>query len=463
MDPLVATLALILLALLGARFSFSTERIPAGPRLLFRTGTHFLFVGVLLGPAVLGLLSTEALVQLYPLLGLGLGWVGLLFGLQLDRTTLRQFPRAFHALAIGQAVIAFGVFAAIGWFSADRMGMATPQVTALILAAGATAAVSSPAGIALVSTNFLVRGQVRQCLFFVASLDAVVGLVALQVTYGWMHGTDMTAGFEVGGPLFWTGIDLALGLVCGVLFLWLMRLRPGREELVLYLLGISALVGGAALQLQLSPLVAATVMGAVVANFSRDRDRVFKALQQWEKPIYLVLLLLAGAQLRLPTWWVFPLGVGYFAMRVLGKVIGSAVLVQVLPLPFTAPRRMGLGLVPQGGITLAMALSLVLTLGGSGIEVGGLPAVDLLFAVIVVGVVLSELTGPVFTAQVLRRAGEITRAVEKAIAEGDDRKAEAEAMRRHRPASPVPAGGPESETEADAEGEADAESPSPSQ
>lgn len=447
MDPLVATLALILLALLGARFSFSTERIPAGPRLLFRTGTHFLFVGVILGPAALGLLSTESLVQLYPLLGLGLGWVGLLFGLQLDRETLRQFPRGFHILAIGQAVLTFFVFAAVCWFAVRGAGLGSPQVTALILAAAATAAVSSPAGIALVSTNFLVRGQLRQCLFFVASLDAVVGLFALQVTYGWLHGTDMTAGFEVGGTLFWTLMDLALGLVCGVLFLWLMRLRPGREELVLYLLGISALVGGASLQLQLSPLVAATVMGAVVANFSRDRDRVFKALQQWEKPIYLVLLLLAGAQLRFPTWWVLPLGFGYFAVRALGKVVGSAVLVRWVPLPFTAPRRLGLGLLPQGGITLAMALSLVLTLGGSGIEVAGIPAVDLLFAVIVVGVVLSELTGPVFTAQVLRRAGEITQAVEKALEEGDDRKAEAEAMRRHRPASPVPDTGTDADPE----------------
>ena len=42
MDPLVSTLVVILLALLGARLSFSTERVPEVTRLLFRTGTHFL-------------------------------------------------------------------------------------------------------------------------------------------------------------------------------------------------------------------------------------------------------------------------------------------------------------------------------------------------------------------------------------------------------------------------------------
>ena len=43
-DPLVGTLALLLVALLGARVSFSSERVPPGPRLLFRTGTHFLLI-----------------------------------------------------------------------------------------------------------------------------------------------------------------------------------------------------------------------------------------------------------------------------------------------------------------------------------------------------------------------------------------------------------------------------------
>jgi hypothetical protein len=442
LDPLLSTLALVLLALLGARFSFSTERVPAGPRLLFRTGTHFLLLGALLGPAALGLLDDGAVVQLYPLLGLGLGWVGLLFGLQLDRRTLRQFPLGFHLIALGQALVTLVVFTALGLAAARQGGLFGPAVDAVLLAAAATAAVSSPAGVAMVSSNFLVRGRVRQFLFFVASLDAVVGLLALQLTYAYLHGTDVMADFGVGGTTFWTGADIALGLVCGVLFLWMMRLRPAREELVLYLLGVSALVGGAALQLQLSPLVAAAVAGAVVANFSRHADRVYRALQQWEQPIYVVLLMLAGAQLRPTTWWVLPLGVGYFLVRAVGKVAGTALLVRIVPLPFEVPRGLGLGLIPQGGISLAMALSLVLTLSGTGITLAGYPAVDLLFAVIVVGVVLSELAGPGFIQGVLRRAGELKPGVEAALEEGDGRRAEAVAMGRERDDDAE--GGPES-------------------
>ncbi len=88
MHPILPPLILILVALIGARFSFSTLRAPPGPRLVLRTGTHFLLIGFLLGPHVLGLLSQDSLRQLFPLLGMGLGWIGFLFGLQLDRRNL---------------------------------------------------------------------------------------------------------------------------------------------------------------------------------------------------------------------------------------------------------------------------------------------------------------------------------------------------------------------------------------
>ena len=52
-----------------------------------------------------------------------------------------------------------------------------------------------------------------------------------------------------------------------------------------------------------------------------------------------------------------------------------------------------------------------------------------LFSVVVLGVVLSELVGPMLTTETLRRAGEISTGVEKALALGDDDRARAEAAR----------------------------------
>ncbi len=428
MDPLFATLILILLALLGARFSFSTERVTLGPRLLFRTGIHFLLIGFVLGPVGLGLLGPEATEQLFPFLALGLGWVGFHFGLQLDRQSLRHFPPVFHVFAVGQAVLTFAIFLGGGWVVVHLAGLEGPAVDLLLLGAAATAAITTPAGIAMVSSNFLVRGHVRDLLFFVGSLDAVVGILALQVIYAVYRPEAMAAGIGPMPQLTLVGVAVGLGLVCGIVFLWLTRVRPAGEELVLFLLGICAFASGAALRWGLSPLFVSVTMGAVVANLGRDKERVFRVLQRWEKPVYLVFLLLAGALLRMPSVWIILLAVGYAGLRGLAKVGASAALVSAVPFGAEVPRRLGLGLIPQGGISLAMAASGVLVYPDLG--VGSLEAeTTSLFTIIVIGVTLSELVGPFLTVRVLRRAGEISARAERALAEGDERRAEREAIR----------------------------------
>ncbi len=414
MHPILPPLILILVALIGARFSFSTLRAPPGPRLVLRTGTHFLLIGFLLGPHVLGLLSQDSLRQLFPLLGMGLGWIGFLFGLQLDRRNLSHFPIALHLLAIGQAALVFFLFVGVGGLVLTGAGFSQRTPMLLLLGAAASACISTPAGIALISTNYRVVGRVRDLLFFVASVDALVGIAALQTIYALFPPGDLGIGLPLLSRLTWIVAALGLGVICGILFLWLTRPRPGSEEMVLFLLGIAAFASGAALQLQLSPLFVSVVMGSVVANFSPDPQRVFRVLHEWEKPIYVVFLLLAGALLDFSTPWIAVLALGYAILRGGGKVIGNLAMIRVLPLEVTPPRRFGLGLIPQGGISLAMAISGVLTYGG--LVLNGMDAADLLFAVVVLGVLLSELAGPFFTLNILQRAGEISPKMEAALA-----------------------------------------------
>ncbi len=405
MSSLVATLVLILVALLGARFSFSTETVPPGPRLLFRTGTHFLLVGFALGPAALGLLTPEATRGLFPFLALGLGWVGFHFGLQLGRDSLRLFPPRYFLFAAGQALLTFALFAAGAHVAARALGLEGDLVPLLVLGAACTAAVTTPAAIGMVSSTFQVKGKIRDLLFFVGSLDAAVGITALQVTYALYRPESVAEGPGTWSDLRWVAAAAALGTVCGIVFLWLSRGRPTQEEVTLYLLGISAFAAGVALQWDLSPLFVSVVMGAVVANSPSPPRRVLPILQRWEKMVYVTFLLLAGALLAFPTWVLLPVALGYAVLRFAAKTVASGVMVAVTPLRHEVPRRIGLGLIPQGGISIAMAVSGVLMY--SELRIAGIDAEASLFAVIVLGVVLSELVGPFLTVAVLSRAGEM--------------------------------------------------------
>ena len=430
MDPLLATFILILLALLGARFSFSTANVPAGPRLLFCTGTHFIFVGFVLGPSAMGFVTADALEHLFPFMALGLGWVGLLFGLQFERDTLRAFPVRLHVFSAGQALLTFGVLCALGIGALWTFGFAGRTEVLLVLLAAATACISAPAGIAIISSNFLVRGPVREMLLFVASMDALIGITVLQIVYSNYHARGVAVLFGNMPTPVWTLLAVGIGILCGIIFVWLTRSRTEVEELVLFLMGITAFAAGAALQLQLSPLFVCLIMGLVVGNLVPDPRRVYRVMARWEKPIYVVFLMLAGALLHFPSVWIVPLAIGYALLRGGTKIVACGAMVRIARPNFSTPPFLGLGLIPQGGISLAMALSAFLTF--YGLDVAGVNAGQVLFSVVVLGVVISELVGPACTTLTLRRAGEISPRVEEALAQGDDQQARTHAA-RHTP------------------------------
>lgn len=413
MGPLVGVLILILLGLIGSRLTFAPGRTALGPQLLLATGSHFLLLGLLIGP-VLQLMTPQVLVQLQPLMALGLGWIGLLFGLQLDRAQLRRFPPVYLLFALGQALATFALFALIGYLGVRLTGHLRPGVLVAVLAAASTAAVSTPAGIALVSRAYQVNGTITRFLFYIASLDAVIGIVTLQITYAVFHPSTTIAGAHFGWGL-WLATATAAGVVFAIFFLWLTRPKPEGDELTLFLLGLVVFEAGTALYLGLSPLYVSMITGAVIANRSPLRRRVYAVLQTWEKPVYVVLLILAGSLLGTSGWIALPLAAVYVVIRSFAKYAGGRATRALVPLPFTAPSETGLGLLPQGGISLAMALSATLTYGAI-VGTGG-AAVRIAFGVIVVAVAASELVGPFLTRDLLRRAGEITPQMEVDLVE----------------------------------------------
>ena len=74
-----------------------------------------------------------------------------------------------------------------------------------------------------------------------------------------------------------------------------------------------------------------------------------------------------------------------------------------------------------------MPLSALLTF--YGLQIGSVDVSQGLFSVVILGVVLSEMVGPMLTTEALRRAGGISSLVEKALSLSNDEGARAEAAR----------------------------------
>ena len=93
MKTLIVVGLVFAVSYLSTRVVFSTRLSLLGFRYLFFFGTEFLLIGYMIGPRGLGLIPADIVESLDPLLHLGLGWAGLMFGLQFNYRSVLLYRR----------------------------------------------------------------------------------------------------------------------------------------------------------------------------------------------------------------------------------------------------------------------------------------------------------------------------------------------------------------------------------
>ena len=390
---LVAVLVAVI-AFVGSRLSFVRIRLPLGVENLFLTGSEFLIVGALLGSGFFGILDDVTLQGLYPFMGLGLSWIGLLFGIQWEFRRLIRIPRESFGVAMIQAFVTMAVVALpfaflFRWLFPGEGAM----VLLAALTLGAAASDTAQSSLALVSRG-APRGArpLMRLLQSVSDLDGLVGVVAfgLAVCLVLPHST-------MPGPL-WIGISIGLGVVCGLLLTALASYRLNPREMLLIVIGTVVFSGGLALHLGLSPLLINLIAGMVVANLARHRARtgIRSVLLQGEHSIYILFLLLVGAGWAVDALWIVALVPAYFVARIVGKFAGGYVSTGFF-LPGAASfRRIGLGLISHGGMAVAIVVNLQ--------QIHRSSLTDAITSIVLLGILISGFVSPMLTRRLLERA-----------------------------------------------------------
>ena len=398
----VGVAILLIIALIGYRRTFTRLRLPRGAQLIFLTGTEFILVGVALGDQMIGLLDEQTIRSLTPLFSLGLGVIGLIFGIQLELDKILRFPARYIVMTLIQATCTMAVvfwpfyFILKSLFGDDQQ---TFLLASLVLAA--TAACTAQTALALIHREFGLHGaRVMELLRYISSVDAVVGLLVLQIALCLMQ-TQPVVGFHLGLSFQWFALSLLIGGTTGFLLHLLTRVRCSDEELLIFVLGMAVFSGGIALSFKLSPLFVNTLMGLVVANLPGSRNRIFNLLARLEKPFYVVFLILAGAIWRPGSPWGLALAALYLGLRLIGKFSGGYLAARTAPESTRPPLTVGLGLISQGGIAIAMVMNYY--------QLSSAEVTDVVVTTVLVAVILNELASPFLARVVLRRAGEMER------------------------------------------------------
>ncbi len=359
MNALVALILIGALGLLFGRFLFLRPRPGSWLDRFFLSGAEFLVLGALIGPHGFGVLDLTALLKLEPFVVLALSWVGLLLGVQLRFRYLARFPFRYFQVAFLESTVALlAAFALMGlvfsiWTPVGA-GMLDRWRAALCL--GAVAALSSPTEAALHNPGVSHAGHAAGLLRFVPAVDPLVALAGLAALFGFWHVSLQSPGALL-GAWGWIAASVGGGAVLGAAFLLLLRPARDPDEVVLVVLGMALFSGGLASVFHLSPLVVCLVEGLVIGNWRQEEGRLIHMFLRLERPLYIALLVLAGAAWRFDEPWGYVLAGMFLAVRVAAKFLGTRIALTLTPLPFRPPERWWLGLLPQGAMAVALAVS----------------------------------------------------------------------------------------------------------
>ena len=382
-----------ILLTLGALFVAGVATDLLGRRTQLPRVTLLILLGVVVGPGVLDLLPRGSAAWFELVSDAMLTMIGFLLGGTLTTATLRSH---------GREVVVLSLAVVLGSAGATFLGLVVlglAPIPALLLAGLSTA--TDPAATRDVIRETGRRDGFAQLLLGIVAVDDAWGLVAFSV----LLSIALAVGGNTAADALLHGLrDLGGALVLGAALGVPMALLTGRiaagEPTQAEAVGLVLLCGGLALELGVSHLLAAMVMGFVVASRAHHHRRPFHAIEGIEWPFRTLFFVLAGAALEPASLLgIGGLGAAFVVLRTTGRIAGAFVAGRVLGVPGALRRWTGVALLPQAGVAIGMGL----------VAVNAFPeARDRILPVIVGTTVLFELLGPVTTRLALRRVPEGT-------------------------------------------------------
>jgi Kef-type K+ transport system membrane component KefB len=359
-------------------------------RSLLPRATLLLIFGAMIGKDWLDLLPQFFVNQFDLIAEITLLMVGFLLGGKLTRSSLKGHAGISFSISICAALLpALTVF--LGMIA---MGV-TIEIAVLL---GCFAAATAPAAILDVVQESQIKNRFSELLLLIVVLDDVWALLLFAIgmaTVTSLNGIAGDAGFA--GLVAWElGGALLLGVAIGLPAAYLTgRIKPGKPMLS-EALGIVFLCGGMALWSGVSFLIAAIVMGAVIANLARHHDYPFHAIEGIESLFMIVFFVLAGASLELDALAAIGvIGGVYILCRALGKYLGAWTGGYLSHSGQDNRLWMGVALLPQAGVAIGMAL----------VASNRFPEYrQIMLPIVIASTVVFEIIGPIFTRLAIQRS-----------------------------------------------------------
>jgi Kef-type K+ transport system membrane component KefB len=393
----------------------------------------YMFLGVLLGPSLLGLFDHHNLDQLGFITEIALGFVAFGIGSELSLRALRQLGSGIVAIIFAESFTAFAVVT-LAVFAVTRS-----WPVALLF--GGVAPASAPAGTVAVIQEYRAKGNLTKALYAVVGFDDGLAIIIFGFAAA-LAKVLLVSKLEVAGagggflyamkePLVEIAGSLAIGIVTGFLFSALVRkLEAGRDMLILTF-GVVMIATALAEHFHCSLILTNMIIGFILVNTRREAfvHRVTEPLQEIMPLLFILFFCLAGAHLKLgdlPSLGV--LGVVYILARTAGLIGGARIGSAIGHVEPNIKKYIGLGILSQAGVAIGLSLIVreklaelaatpevataveafrAMHLDVSGLHYDPLMIGSAMITTVTATCIVFEIIGPICTKIALERAGEI--------------------------------------------------------
>jgi Kef-type K+ transport system membrane component KefB len=369
---------LILVALIVSAFVASRLLHRYAERVALVSGIEYAVVGVLIGPLMpWGLIGEDTLRSLDLLISLLLGLIGFTVGLH-AREALRRFEHflagSVAALLIA-VVVGLTVLGLLQWLEPAYLEDPAPLLAIpvwtdgarlyqlwaandalwLALTLGAAAAIASSTAIRAATERWQAEGPPVILLHDLASAGHVIAVLLFGLALAGDRAIDSANNYGL-SLVEWALLIGAAGGITGLLFM--IFIGGAEDDLRLYLatLGVVIFAAGIGAALGVSPLFVNMVAGLTVAATSVHGDRLRVNLDHLHRPVSILLLVFAGIAWRPVVGWLWLIPVAYLLTRVGTRLLASRWAVSTF-VHGVELRRVGGGLIGQGSLAAAIALS----------------------------------------------------------------------------------------------------------
>ncbi len=356
--------------------------------------TAFLVAGLIIGPCVAGIISREQAESMGIISEAALGFIAYSIGGEFKLSYLKKIGKAPLTITFFQGMTtAVSVDVGLILFGVD---------VPLALLLGAIALATAPAATLMVVRQYKADGPVTQMLLPVVAMDDALGLMVFSISAAvaqGMLGGEVTISSMLLTPLIEIVGSFALGAALGWLLAFGARFFASRGNKLA--LSIALVLAGVGLCdiLNLSSLLVCMMIGAMMVNLSQQREVLIEQCNRFTPPLFLLFFVLSGADLDLS---VLPsvglIGVAYLLLRCIGKWGGTYLGAVCVKADKHIRHYLGLTLLPQAGVAIGMAALVSARFPTLAAQVN---------TIVLAGVLVFELIGPVITKIALTKAGEI--------------------------------------------------------